>query len=316
MRGITNTTTSTKSTPLAPVILGLVPRILLQRVPNLVNKLALLLNKCWFSAFCMFFKYPSPEAYASPSPARGEGSGLLRRCTPRIDAVTNGKGLPRPWCHKILGTRPSMTGARGTYSFGRSMIEMLGVLAIIAVLSVGGIAGYSKAMEKFKINKMIDEYSYLINGILEHIDNLKKTSAENTSLTTVVSDMNLFPPTWKLGPNSNIGPRYRDSFGNVIDIYHGNANDIVFEIYLTSLNKQSSYSTAICTSLIQNFVQPMHYNLHFFWFWVSGGAFSYYYGDNYAASKRKLIKDLTVVEIQQICQTCRPSQSCSIYLAF
>ena len=34
---------------------------------------------------------------------------------------------------------------------GRSMIEMLGVLAIIAVLSVGGIAGYSKAMDKFKM---------------------------------------------------------------------------------------------------------------------------------------------------------------------
>ena len=31
---------------------------------------------------------------------------------------------------------------------GRSMIEMLGVLAIIGVLSVGGIAGYSKAMMK------------------------------------------------------------------------------------------------------------------------------------------------------------------------
>jgi type II secretory pathway pseudopilin PulG len=39
---------------------------------------------------------------------------------------------------------------------GRSMIEMLGVLAIIGVLSVGGIAGYSKAMMKFKINKTID----------------------------------------------------------------------------------------------------------------------------------------------------------------
>ena len=36
---------------------------------------------------------------------------------------------------------------------GRSMIEMLGVLAIIGVLSVGGIAGYSKAMLKIKINK-------------------------------------------------------------------------------------------------------------------------------------------------------------------
>ena len=38
---------------------------------------------------------------------------------------------------------------------GRSMIEMLGVLAIIGVLSVGGIAGYSKAMTKYRINKAI-----------------------------------------------------------------------------------------------------------------------------------------------------------------
>lgn len=37
---------------------------------------------------------------------------------------------------------------------GRSMIEMLGVLAIIGVLSVGGIAGYSKAMYKYKLTKV------------------------------------------------------------------------------------------------------------------------------------------------------------------
>lgn len=40
---------------------------------------------------------------------------------------------------------------------GRSMIEMLGVLAIIGVLSVGGIAGYSKAMMQIKINKTIGQ---------------------------------------------------------------------------------------------------------------------------------------------------------------
>ena len=45
---------------------------------------------------------------------------------------------------------------------GRSMIEMLGVLAIIGVLSVGGIAGYSKAMEKFKINKTIEQMSMIL----------------------------------------------------------------------------------------------------------------------------------------------------------
>ena len=81
---------------------------------------------------------------------------------------------------------------------GRSMIEMLGVLAIIGVLSVGGIAGYSKAMEKFKINKMIDEYSYLINGLLEYKDNLIKSNPAEGSikLYDFILAANLVPPSW------------------------------------------------------------------------------------------------------------------------
>ena len=39
------------------------------------------------------------------------------------------------------------------------MIEMLGVLAIVGVLSVAGIAGYSKAMAKYKVNKLVDQVS-------------------------------------------------------------------------------------------------------------------------------------------------------------
>ena len=48
---------------------------------------------------------------------------------------------------------------------GRSMVEMLGVLAIVGVLSIGGIAGYSKAMAKYKVNKTIDQVSMLITSI-------------------------------------------------------------------------------------------------------------------------------------------------------
>ena len=48
---------------------------------------------------------------------------------------------------------------------GRSMIEMLGVLAIIGVLSVGGIAGYSKAMNKFKTNKVADNLAMIVTNI-------------------------------------------------------------------------------------------------------------------------------------------------------
>ena len=45
------------------------------------------------------------------------------------------------------------------------MIEMLGVLAIFGVLSVAGIAGYSKAMMKFKINKVIDQVATIVTSI-------------------------------------------------------------------------------------------------------------------------------------------------------
>ena len=39
---------------------------------------------------------------------------------------------------------------------GRSMVEMLGVLAIIGVLTVGGITGYSYAADKHAANTIID----------------------------------------------------------------------------------------------------------------------------------------------------------------
>ena len=48
---------------------------------------------------------------------------------------------------------------------GRSMVEMLGVLAIIGVLSIGGIAGYTMSMRKHRANQVADalnKYSFLI----------------------------------------------------------------------------------------------------------------------------------------------------------
>ena len=39
---------------------------------------------------------------------------------------------------------------------GRSMIEMLGVLAIIGVLSIGGLAAYNTAMDRYAANEILD----------------------------------------------------------------------------------------------------------------------------------------------------------------
>ena len=44
---------------------------------------------------------------------------------------------------------------------GRSMVEMLGVLAIIGVLSIGGIAGYTMAMNRYRANEVLNAANML-----------------------------------------------------------------------------------------------------------------------------------------------------------
>ena len=43
-----------------------------------------------------------------------------------------------------------------TNESGRSMVEMLGVLAIVGVLSIGGIAGYTAAMDSHRANQAVN----------------------------------------------------------------------------------------------------------------------------------------------------------------
>ena len=65
---------------------------------------------------------------------------------------------------------------------GRSMVEMLGVLAIIGVLSVGGIAGYSLSMRRHRANGVADlvsKYALVAYGQYQ-----QKTIDGEISLTT------------------------------------------------------------------------------------------------------------------------------------
>jgi len=51
--------------------------------------------------------------------------------------------------------------------FGRSMIEMLGVLAIIGVLSIGGLLGYRRAVNNHQANQILDDANRLAFAVIE-----------------------------------------------------------------------------------------------------------------------------------------------------
>ncbi|MCP4393272.1 MAG: hypothetical protein GY804_03240 [Alphaproteobacteria bacterium] len=73
---------------------------------------------------------------------------------------------------------------------GRSMLEMLGVLAIVGVLSVGALSGYSSAMEKYYANQAIDEIENYIVGIKDLYSD--KTNYDGIS-EIVLSSAGIFP---------------------------------------------------------------------------------------------------------------------------
>ena len=63
---------------------------------------------------------------------------------------------------------------------GRSMVEMLGVLAIIGVLSVGGISGYKMAMEKITTNEILQLVDKFWLGYLNEGENPNSSIYDTT----------------------------------------------------------------------------------------------------------------------------------------
>ena len=96
---------------------------------------------------------------------------------------------------------------------GRSMIEMLGVLAIIGVLSVGGIAGYSKAMTKYRVNKTSDQVSQLAQNIRTLYASQKNY---NTLNDTVIKKAHLAPED--MYDNTNSITMY-NPFGGTVSVW-------------------------------------------------------------------------------------------------
>ena len=75
--------------------------------------------------------------------------------------------------------------------FGRSMVEMLGVLAIIGVLSIGGIVLYRRAVNNHQANQILDDANRLAFVITERDnfapnDNITNVEFNQTSTYSIV----------------------------------------------------------------------------------------------------------------------------------
>ena len=148
-------------------------------------------------------------------------------------------------------------------SAGRSMVEMLGVLAIIGVLSVGAIAGYSKAMSKYKLNKHMESFNILLNEAIKLLPELQRTYGKNTnsghSLGSFFHKANLLPDGMTYNQQDNF---IYDIFKNKTEINYSLSTNIdnngnishptiyYLDIYMNrSGNKISNLDNEICRNV-------------------------------------------------------------------
>ena len=115
---------------------------------------------------------------------------------------------------------------------GRSMIEMLGVLAIVGILSVGGIKGLQKAIHSYRYNKTFDQWAQIIPAVDNYVKQLKKRNRfkapqHDVYLKSMLKRTKVIPPEMI---KENSGYIY-DALNNVIGIYHHTSNYIGFSVW-------------------------------------------------------------------------------------
>ncbi|MBR2299636.1 MAG: prepilin-type N-terminal cleavage/methylation domain-containing protein [Alphaproteobacteria bacterium] len=192
---------------------------------------------------------------------------------------------------------------------GRSMVEMLGVLAIIGVLSAGALVGYSKAMRQHKLNKHTDEISYLLQIAIYNNMYLKNASV---SLIPELSALGAFSSNITL---SDDGAHFYDSLQNLTWFEHNpSTGSTAFCVKLPN----SDFRTNICRNYInifKSFADEIDavYTMKAFSENENGHnrMRNVYTGKNCADNK--CLKTMTNSDIINLCQNCEDGSFCALY---
>ncbi len=199
---------------------------------------------------------------------------------------------------------------------GRSMLEMLGVLAIVGILSVGGISAFSTAMFKHKTIKEVEKYNLFVQDVMMHKTQiLKSGDAMGTSqwvfFTKDVEKLGILPIGWRVK-----GSQIYDTMGHRFNLYSSiPARNIVIGAYLNTTKEQKT-DTLFCTQIWQSFILPNQEWIGNVWLNGAGGKSGQYYGTHTCTPKKKCLSNITITDIQSFCRSCAEETVCNIITTF
>ncbi len=212
---------------------------------------------------------------------------------------------------------------RARHAFlGRSMIEMLGVLAVIGVLSVGGIIAFNKAMEEWRINKVVGEYSELMQNMLRNADTLRTKSLNETNRITpdILEGLDLLPANWWFDEGNMA---VWDSADNMAYVYVTDflsyklkKNNLVINTFFKrAILKEESlkFNIKVCSRLFSNVIIPNQESIT-----LIQMDSKYYDGNKFCVRQdQKCIKNMTMTDINQLCGACLDDRGfCDLLIFF
>ena len=197
---------------------------------------------------------------------------------------------------------------------GRSMVEMLGVLAIIGVLSVGAISGYSKAMTKYKLNKQTEQISWLLNAMYRYKDLLRSPS-QVISYVPYFKKLGEIPQEMIKDNSINL----YDAFGLRYGIYT-NACSPTCNYANLMINITDTYQNFdICNNIIET-SKAFAEQLTLINFWQTNdddtNTSLYIFGNKYCYNNSQCLKNLSKNDIYNICQLCADKKGCSFNIQY
>ena len=187
---------------------------------------------------------------------------------------------------------------------GRSMVEMLGVLAIIGVLSVGAIAGYSKALFKYKLNKQTEQLNQLFNGITQYYKQFSSVS----NLLPVLKKLNLVPVEMLKNNPSYIFDVFNNSLiASVAPCYDNNPDTCTILYYHITIN--NNQDIAVCRNVINTVKENSSdlYVVELLGNWGQEGETQYLFsGDAYCGKLgRKCLKEISIYDMEDMCNSAK-----------
>ena len=186
----------------------------------------------------------------------------------------------------VRSTRGAKLPVDATFS-GRSMVEMLGVLAIIGVLSVGAIAGYQKAIKKYKLNKFATSYSVLLSNAIQLSSNVPDNkSSSYQGQITLLKKLNFIPEGMSVIEqkpsyiNTGENVQIRDVFNNEILFFTRSGFGYTWGILARIQNTNYGFDICYITMTIAKEYSPyLNWVLREDFAANGGWSGTYFYGD-------------------------------------